>query len=60
VKSRLTHFMPASLIESQFASMEEPTFQEALELNYQLLMVDVQQPIETICDVIVAAASSSK
>lgn len=35
-------------------------FQEALELNYQLLMVDVQQPIETICDVIVAAASSSK
>jgi gluconokinase len=47
LRLRVGHFMPESLLESQFATLEEPDSSEALT-------VDVSQPVATIVDSIVS------
>jgi gluconokinase len=44
---RVEHFMPESLLRSQFAALEEPDSSEAL-------VVDVSQPVATVVDSIIA------
>ena len=44
---RVGHFMPKSLLESQFAALEEPDSSEAL-------VVDISQPVASIVDSILA------
>lgn len=46
LRTRVGHFMPASLLESQLGALEEPGPDEAL-------VVDVQPPIPAIVDAIV-------
>ena len=48
LKLRSGHFMPESLLRSQFATLEEPDSLEALA-------VDISQPVASIVDSIVAA-----
>jgi gluconokinase len=43
---RVEHFMPESLLRSQFAALEEPDSSEAL-------VVDVSQPVATVVDSII-------
>jgi gluconokinase len=47
LKMRVNHFMPESLLESQFAALEEPDSSEAL-------VVDVSHPVPTIVDSIIS------
>ena len=44
---RVGHFMPESLLSSQFATLEEPD-------SFEALAVDVNQPVAIIVDSIVA------
>jgi gluconokinase len=46
LKARLGHFMPESLLKSQFAALEEPGASEAL-------VVDIHHPVATIVNSIV-------
>jgi len=46
LRSRVGHFMPESLLKSQFAALEEPGPSEAL-------VVDVDQPVVTIVSAII-------
>lgn len=46
LRLRVGHFMPESLLQSQFAALEEPDSSEALA-------VDIGQPVATIVDSIV-------
>jgi gluconokinase len=43
---RVEHFMPESLLRSQFAALEEPDSSEAL-------VVDISQPVATVVDLII-------
>jgi gluconokinase len=47
LKARSEHFMPESLLKSQFAALEEPDSSEAL-------VVDIRPPVPAIVDSIVA------
>lgn len=42
--ARAGHFMPVSLIESQFAALEPPTTDE------NVITVDIDQPLEVLVD----------
>ena len=46
LRARVGHFMPASLLASQFESLEEPAPSEAL-------VADIEQPIPAIVDAII-------
>jgi len=48
LKARVGHFMPESLLKSQFATLEEPDSSEAL-------VVDVSSSVATIVDSIITA-----
>jgi len=48
LSGRVGHFMPASLLESQFAALEEPNASEAL-------VVDISQSVPIIVDSIIAS-----
>ncbi|MDB5562533.1 MAG: hypothetical protein JWN11_1951 [Hyphomicrobiales bacterium] len=48
MKSRVGHFMPTSLLDSQFATLEAPSSDE------NALAVPIGQPVEKIADVVVA------
>ncbi len=52
VAERKNHFMPASLIESQFAALEEPCSAEAV------IMIDADQRAQAIVDQIIARLES--
>lgn len=47
LRARVGHFMPESLLRSQFATLEEPDSSEAL-------VVDIGQPVETIVESIIS------
>jgi gluconokinase len=47
LRARTTHFMPESLLQSQFATLEEPDVVEALA-------IDVTLPVDVIVDSIVS------
>ncbi|KJE92820.1 gluconokinase [Capsaspora owczarzaki ATCC 30864] len=46
IRDRTGHFMPASLLQSQFALLEDPTLDSPRE--YQVLAVDARQSLDTI------------
>jgi gluconokinase len=52
--SRTGHFMSASLVDSQFVTLEEPSPQE-----YGIWSVDAAQSIEAVTDAIVALVNST-
>jgi gluconokinase len=51
---RTGHFMPVSLLDSQFAALEPPSGDEAA------VTVDIDRPIDAIVDVILAALAARK
>lgn len=51
VAQRRGHFMPAALLDSQFATLEEPASDE------HAIVVDIDQPVEAQIDEIVAAVA---
>jgi gluconokinase len=53
MRLRVGHFMPESLLQSQFAALEEPDSSEALA-------VDISQPVATIVDSIVTASDPAR
>jgi len=52
LRKRVGHFMPESLLESQFAALEEPDSSEAF-------VVDVSHPVATIVDSIITGLGVS-
>jgi gluconokinase len=52
IAERHGHFMPAALLDSQFATLEEPTPDE------RAIVVDIDQPVDRQIDDIVAAVST--
>lgn len=48
IRSRTGHFMPASMLDSQLATLEPPTADEAA------LAVDIDQPLEAMVDRVMA------
>jgi len=48
MRARSGHFMPPALLDSQFATLEPPGADEAA------LTVDIDQPVETVIDAIIA------
>jgi carbohydrate kinase (thermoresistant glucokinase family) len=48
MKSRVGHFMPTTLLDSQFATLEVPTADE------NVLFAPIDQPVERIADLVVA------
>ena len=53
VKARTGHFMPVSLVDSQFDTLEPPTPDE------HPIVIDVRQPVETQVEEICAAVTTS-
>ena len=53
VKARTGHFMPVSLLDSQFDTLEPPTPDE------HPIVIDVRQPVETQVEEICAAVATS-
>ncbi len=52
VAARRGHFMPGALLDSQFATLEEPTSDE------HAIVVDIDQPVESQVDEIVTAVAA--